>query len=80
LVLHPDYVKALGISDDDVQYQTTDHSGNLVFNLLTHETWVEAELGLNNDVSAITPIDNSPASLLPAADTALLHSHDESSL
>lgn len=80
MVVFPDYVKALGISNDDVQFQTTDHSGSLVFNLLTHETWVEAEPGLNNDVSAISPIDNSPASSLPAADTALLHAHDESSL
>lgn len=51
--MFPDYVKALGISDDDVQFQTTDHSGNLVFNLLTHETWIEAEPAFHNDASAL---------------------------
>jgi len=65
--LYPDYVKALGISDDDVQFQTTDHSGNLVFNLLTHETWVETE-----------STDNSPTGF--ASGLAAFNSDDDADL
>lgn len=80
MVLFPDYVKALGISDDDVQFQTADHSGSLVFNLLTHETWVEAEPVRNNDVSVMTPLDNSLALSLPATDAVPLQSDNNSAL
>jgi hypothetical protein len=71
LVFFPDYVKALGISDDDVQFQTTDHSGSLVFNLLTHETWVETESASISLVDAPVTTDNSPnGSSSPASFTA----------
>lgn len=80
MVLFPDYVKALCISDDDVQFQTADHSGTLVFNLLTHETWVEAEPVLNIDISVMTPVDNSRFSSLPATDAAPLQSDDNNAL
>ncbi len=53
MVVFPDYVNALGISADDVQFETTDHSGNLVFNLLTHETWIEAEPAFHHDASTL---------------------------
>ncbi len=69
MVLYPDYVNALGISDDDVQFQTTDHSGNLVFNLLTHETWIETESA-----------DNSPTGTDSSYGFAAFNSDDDAKL
>lgn len=41
MLFFPDYVKAMDISTDDVQFACVDKSGVLLFNLLTHETWIE---------------------------------------